>query len=157
MFSKTSVHKVSPPSLSRCPCLGFHLIPNIPIFPKEMHMCFHFHPLLLCKYLELVHQVKQRCISLQASPIYVPFTFVSCTNSVSIAVSTEPFRCFCLPYLCVVWLMVPSGKEGGRCSCIQQVATFKSQGSKHRDAYASPVPAALYLHFISAMSVLLRF
>lgn len=53
--------------------------------------------------------------------------------------------------------MVPSGMEGGSCSCIQEVVTFKWQGSKHHDAYASPVSAALYLHFISTISVLLSF
>lgn len=54
--------------------------------------------------------------------------------------------CLSAIFLCC---MVPSGMEGGRCSCIKEVVTFKSQGSKHHDSYASPVSAALYLDFIS--------
>lgn len=40
------------------------------------------------------------------------FTFVSCTDSVSIAFSAKPFCCFCLPYLCAVWFPVERKEEG---------------------------------------------
>lgn len=104
-------------------------------------MCLHFHPLLLCKYLELVHQVKQRCISLQSSSngIYVCITYKfrerRCLHKTLLLLPSAISSC----------CMVPSGKEGGRCSCIQEVATFKS-----------PVSAASYLHFISTISILVK-
>lgn len=113
-FSKTSVLKVSPPSLSHCPCLGFHLIPFKPhfqIFFQRKCTCVCISTHYCCAntwswFIKLSRGVFHCGLHLMA------FTFVSRTNSVSVAVSTKPSCCFCLPYLCAVWFPVERKEEG---------------------------------------------